>query len=311
MGLGKLSNRNNWLWEQVDANRSTKTMQKSQKYGHVSQPQYSQYVYYHKAGNSDSHLQFAMQYDGPPVYRTPATESCPTQSHSPYPPSPKQQPRTDVPLEVPEVKGLEFSTDSIRRGFIRKVYSILLVITASHTISIAGKWWIKNSIPALSFQVQLLLTLGSVLLFTYCPGALQFAEGHLWIAIVAFVVGFVIYLSLLCCSIVRYLWPHNLILLFIFTIAWSYLIGLSVSLAKPELVIVVLDFGKTKKIVHCLPFTAGATSDRFNHSCSCRPHHFCHPNPVGFHCLRRDNIHGRDTLRCSSAYSIFHGIRSK
>lgn len=284
-------------------------MRNSRKYGHQSQPRFTQYVYHQKARNANSQLQFTMQYGGPPVYQTPTTGSCPTQPCSPYPPSPKQQPNIDVPPEVPEVKGLEFSTDSIRKRFIRKVYSILLVITESPTMPIAGKWWIENSIPALSFQIQLLLTLGSVLLFTYYPGALQFAEDHLWITVVAFVVGFAVYLSLICCSSVRYLWPHNLILLFIFTIAGSYLIGLSVSLARPELVIVVLDSRENINIVHWLPFSAGAASNRSNHSCRCQSHHFCHPNPVGFHHVRRDTIHCRDTLRCISAYSILHGIR--
>lgn len=40
--------------------------------------------------------------------------------------SSQHYPGSIVP-EVPEVKGLQFSTESIRKGFIRKVYSILLV----------------------------------------------------------------------------------------------------------------------------------------------------------------------------------------
>lgn len=97
-----------------------------------------------------------------------------------------------------------------------------------------------NCTFVLSFKIQLLLTLVSIILFTYHLGVRKFTIENIWIFYAAVGIGFVTFLTLMCCESVRYSWPINLIVLFIFTIAWSCLIGLSTLLAPPELVVVVV-----------------------------------------------------------------------
>ncbi|XP_053705009.1 protein lifeguard 2-like isoform X2 [Synchiropus splendidus] len=115
---------------------------------------------------------------------------------------------------------MEFSWDDqgIRRVFIRKVYSILMV--------------------------QLLVTLAVVALFTFCPPVkayIQTNPGWYW---ASYVVFFTTYLTLSCCSAPRRQFPWNLILLAVFTLSLAYMTGMLSS------------FYNTKSVVMCLSITA-------------------------------------------------------
>lgn len=109
---------------------------------------------------------------------------------------PPQDPYIHVPNANtdtdPMVKGFEFSTESIRRGFIRKVYSIL--------------------------SVQLLATFGAVMLFAHNDGTREFAENNIWLLIVSIILVFVALITMCCCEGVRRTSPHNMIFLSLFTI---------------------------------------------------------------------------------------------
>ncbi|XP_075409094.1 protein lifeguard 2 [Tenrec ecaudatus] len=113
-----------------------------------------------------------------------------------------------------------FSWDDqrVRRVFIRKVYTILLV--------------------------QLLLTFSVVALFTFCDPIKRYVQvnpGWYW---ASYVVFFVTYLTLACCSGPRRHFPWNLILLTVFTLSMAYLTGMLSS------------YYNTKSVLLCLGITA-------------------------------------------------------
>ncbi|XP_074538088.1 protein lifeguard 2-like [Halichoeres trimaculatus] len=114
----------------------------------------------------------------------------------------------------------EFTWDdrNIRRIFIRKVYSILMI--------------------------QLMVTLAIVAIFTFCDPVKDYIQtnpGWYW---ASYAVFFVTYLTLSCCSAPRRQFPWNLILLAIFTLSLSYMTGMLSS------------FYNTKSVVMCLGITA-------------------------------------------------------
>lgn len=111
----------------------------------------------------------------------------------------------------PIVKGFEFSTETIRRGFIRKVYSIL--------------------------SVQLLFTFGVVMMFVHHDATRDFAMRRSWLAVVAIIVVFVALITLSCCEGVRRTSPHNLIFLSIFTAGEAYMVGYCTLIYEPDTVI--------------------------------------------------------------------------
>ncbi|XP_059489168.1 protein lifeguard 1-like [Neocloeon triangulifer] len=106
--------------------------------------------------------------------------------------------------------GFEFTDKSIRRGFIRKVYSILML--------------------------QLLVTFAFISVFVFHTGTKQFAQQNRWVAYVAMGVTFVTMLAIACCGEVRRKAPMNFILLGIFTLAESFLLGVITSFHQGEAV---------------------------------------------------------------------------
>uniref|UniRef100_A0A4W2D1X9 Protein lifeguard 2 n=1 Tax=Bos indicus x Bos taurus TaxID=30522 RepID=A0A4W2D1X9_BOBOX len=113
-----------------------------------------------------------------------------------------------------------FSWDDqkVRRVFIRKVYTILLI--------------------------QLLVTLGVVALFTFCDPVKDYVQanpGWYW---ASYAVFFATYLTLACCSGPRRHFPWNLILLTIFTLSMAYLTGMLSS------------YYNTTSVLLCLSITA-------------------------------------------------------
>ncbi|XP_044582744.1 protein lifeguard 1 isoform X2 [Cotesia glomerata] len=98
-----------------------------------------------------------------------------------------------------EPKGFDFSDKTIRQGFIRKVYAILMC--------------------------QLLLTLGVIALFLYHIPTKRYVQEHqglFWAALVLMLVSLI---CMACCTNVRRKAPMNFIFLFIFTSAESFLLG--------------------------------------------------------------------------------------
>lgn len=92
-----------------------------------------------------------------------------------------------------------FSHVSIRAGFIRKVYSILLC--------------------------QLVVTIAFICFFLYCEPVKLYAVHHPGLFYGALAVTFVTMIAMACCESVRRTFPTNMIFLSLFTLCEGYLLG--------------------------------------------------------------------------------------
>ena len=103
----------------------------------------------------------------------------------------------------PESQGIfdadSFGEDSVRKGFIKKVYSILFV--------------------------QISITAAMISLFLYVEPVQEFSKQNPWLWILAFVATFIILIVLACCPDFRRQSPMNFCLLFAFTICEGFLLG--------------------------------------------------------------------------------------
>ncbi|XP_031633127.1 protein lifeguard 1-like [Contarinia nasturtii] len=153
-------------------------------------------------------------------YGYPSNNVPPSNLHVP------NQPDTD-----PIVKGFEFSTESIRRGFIRKVYAIL--------------------------SVQLSFTFLVVMLFAHHYPTRIFAFQNFWLFIVSMVMVFVTIITLSCCEGVRRTSPSNMIFLALFTVGESICVGYATLSYPPDVVMIAI--GATAVVVISLTIFAMQT----------------------------------------------------
>ncbi|XP_054013804.1 protein lifeguard 1 isoform X1 [Hylaeus anthracinus] len=133
-----------------------------------------------------------------------------------------------------EVKGFEFNDKSIRNGFIRKVYSILMC--------------------------QLLITVGLIALFLYHEPTQKWSMRHPEMFWICFAVTIVLIICMACCTSVRRKAPMNFIFLFLFTIAESFLLATAASTYKSTEVL--LAAGITAVV--CLSLTLFAFQTKFD-----------------------------------------------
>lgn len=92
-----------------------------------------------------------------------------------------------------------FENKQIRHNFIKKVYSLL--------------------------SIQLIITVAVVALFAIHPGIHDWAVKNKWFHTVAFIISFVILIMITCMNKLRRKHPHNIIILFAFTIAESLMLA--------------------------------------------------------------------------------------
>lgn len=97
------------------------------------------------------------------------------------------------------MKGFDFGEQSVRRGFIRKVYAILCV--------------------------QLGITLSFICWFLYHSPTKKFVRAHPEMVWISFGVIIVVMIILVCCGETRRKSPMNFILLFLFTLAESFVLA--------------------------------------------------------------------------------------
>ena len=116
--------------------------------------------------------------------------------------------------ETGDIKGFDFSDQSIRKGFIRKVYSILFV--------------------------QLLVTLAFISFFVFHLPTKRFVHSHPELFIISLVLVFVTMIAMACCGDVRRKAPTNFILLGVFTIAESFMLGCTSSTYNPDAVLMAV-----------------------------------------------------------------------
>ncbi|XP_068145526.1 protein lifeguard 1 isoform X2 [Drosophila tropicalis] len=97
-------------------------------------------------------------------------------------------------------KAFAFDDQSIRKGFIRKVYMILMV--------------------------QLSITFAFVSVFTFSKSTQEWCMQNPWLFWIALCVLIVTMICMACCESVRRKTPLNFIFLFLFTLAESFLLGI-------------------------------------------------------------------------------------
>ncbi|XP_018800364.1 PREDICTED: protein lifeguard 1-like isoform X2 [Bactrocera latifrons] len=131
-------------------------------------------------------------------------------------------------------KNFSFDDMSIRKGFIRKVYMILMG--------------------------QLVVTFGFVALFVFHEPTKQFAYRNPALFWVALAVLLVTMICMACCESVRRQTPMNFIFLGLFTLAESFLMGVSASRYAPNEVLLAV--GITALV--CLALTLFATQTKYD-----------------------------------------------
>lgn len=113
-----------------------------------------------------------------------------------------------------EIKGFGFNDESIRRGFIRKVYSILMC--------------------------QLLITVGMISLFLYHKPTQLWVQRHTEMFWICFAVTLVLIICMSCCTSVRRKAPMNFVFLFLFTLAEGFLLAMAASTYNSEEVLLAV-----------------------------------------------------------------------
>lgn len=146
--------------------------------------------------------------------------------------------RTALPKKAPR-EGLKFISDFIRRRFMSRVFSILLVIELSE-IKVCCRWHHIRAVKVIKvgLQIQSSCNLSSVLLMTHLPGVRNFADNNRWIAIFMTIVGLATFTSMVVWEEVRHRSPYNLIVLATFTIAEGVIVAMSTLIIPSELVII-------------------------------------------------------------------------
>ncbi|CAH4032908.1 protein lifeguard 2-like [Pieris brassicae] len=128
----------------------------------------------------------------------------------------------------------DFSEASIRRGFIRKVYALVMC--------------------------QLLVTMGFISIFVFNKPTQEFVEAHLYTLWIALGVVLVVIIAMACCVSARRKAPYNFIFLFIFTVAVSIPLGFISS--RFQIKEVFLALGITAAI--CLALTIFALQTKWD-----------------------------------------------
>ncbi|KAJ8418696.1 hypothetical protein AAFF_G00001950 [Aldrovandia affinis] len=123
---------------------------------------------------------------------------------------------------------------NIRRMFIRKVFTILMV--------------------------QLMVTFAVVALFTFCDEVRQFVQYNRLLYLASYITFMGTYLVLVCSTTTRRQYPTNLILLSIFTLAMSYMAGMLASYHNTK--VVMLCVGITATV--CLAVTLFCFQSKFD-----------------------------------------------
>ncbi|ALC42746.1 CG30379 [Drosophila busckii] len=113
-----------------------------------------------------------------------------------------------------EAKNMIFNDQSIRKGFIRKVYFILLT--------------------------QLLFTCGVISIFMYHMPTKYFVQENPIVVCVAMIANLIIMCSMVCCEVARRRFPLNFILLAMFTVTMSLMLGAVASTLDVDMVLLAV-----------------------------------------------------------------------
>ncbi|KAJ7389964.1 hypothetical protein OS493_028016 [Desmophyllum pertusum] len=89
-------------------------------------------------------------------------------------------------------------------------------------------------------MLQLLTTVGTICLFIFSDTVKGFARENWGLYISAYVIFIVLYFVLVCCDGVRRNYPSNVIMLAIFTLSLSYLVGVISSFHDTNIVLIMM-----------------------------------------------------------------------
>lgn len=139
------------------------------------------------------------------------------------------------PTQHDSFKGFGFNDKTIRRGFIKKVYSILMS--------------------------QFLITLGMIALFLYHRPTKLWVQQHTELFWICFAATIVLIICMACCPDVRRKSPMNFIFLFLFTVAESVVLATAASTYDSEEVLLAV--GITAAVCFALTLFAFQTKIDF------------------------------------------------
>nr|CAB3250887.1 protein lifeguard 1 [Phallusia mammillata] len=111
-------------------------------------------------------------------------------------------------------RGETFDDKNVRRLFVRKVFIVL--------------------------AIQLLVTFGIVCIFTFIPSVGDFVQRNPGMYYAAYGIFITLYIMLVCCPTYRRKHPTNIILLMIFTLVFSYMVGTIASFYTTRSVVIAL-----------------------------------------------------------------------
>lgn len=147
---------------------------------------------------------------------------------------PQQDPEVGQQGADININAAFFENKQIRHNFIKKVYSLL--------------------------SIQLVITVAIVALFAIHPAIHDWAMKNRWFHTAAFVVSFVILIMITCMDKLRRKHPHNIIILFAFTIAESLMLAAVTVMFDTKIVMLA---GAITTIV-CLALTLFAVQTRWD-----------------------------------------------
>lgn len=147
---------------------------------------------------------------------------------------PQQDPEIGHQGENININAAFFENKQIRHNFIKKVYSLL--------------------------SIQLIITVAIVALFAVHPAVHDWAIKNRWFHTAAFVVAFVILIMITCMNKLRRKHPHNIIILFAFTIAESLMLAALTVMFDTKIVMLA---GAITTVV-CLALTSFAIQTRWD-----------------------------------------------
>lgn len=147
---------------------------------------------------------------------------------------PQQDPEIGHQGENININAAFFENKQIRHNFIKKVYSLL--------------------------SIQLIITVAIVALFAVHPAVHDWAIKNRWFHTAAFVVAFVILIMITCMNKLRRKHPHNIIILFAFTIAESLMLAALTVMFDTKIVMLA---GAITTVV-CLALTLFAIQTRWD-----------------------------------------------
>ncbi|XP_061587029.1 protein lifeguard 1 [Cololabis saira] len=150
-------------------------------------------------------------YDGPATYNLPKAEPA-CISH----PTTQYESFCDInpPETTPFISSSSFDDKTVRRGFVRKVFSIL--------------------------TLQLLFTFSVVCVFTFSSEVKEAVQNNLWAYLSSFIVFAVVALALSCCKSFSRRHPWNIVGLIVVTLSLSYMVGTIASFHNTKAVVVTM-----------------------------------------------------------------------